>query len=92
MLFTLKILFPHFDTKDLFANTILSILPMTLLSSIISYTTHTFSLSKALLYCIPALGGGVIGAFLLEKIKTEWLKFLFAILLLYSGITMIIDG
>ena len=46
-----------------------------------------FSLGRELF--IPCALGGVAGALLLDRIKTEWLSVIFAILVIYSGTCMI---
>ena len=40
-------------------------------------------------FALPAAAGGILGAFLLEKIGTKWLRRLFAGLMLYSGLKLI---
>ena len=39
-------------------------------------------------FAIPAIIGGVIGAFLIDRIRTLWLRRIFAALLLYSGLKL----
>ncbi len=49
------------------------------------------SLDPAVLprFVLPAAAGGVVGAFLMDKIRLFWLRKLFAALLLYSGLKLV---
>lgn len=38
---------------------------------------------------LPAVLGGAVGAFLVDKMQTKWLNTIFAALVIYSGINMI---
>ena len=38
---------------------------------------------------VPAVLGGAVGAFLVDKMQTKWLNTIFAALVIYSGINMI---
>ncbi len=38
---------------------------------------------------LPAIVGGVVGAFLVDKMQTKWLNAIFAGLIIYSGINML---
>ena len=69
----------------LFATTLISIVAM------VRYAKQgmvDFSLGGELF--LPCALGGLFGAFLLNKIKTEWLSAIFAILVIYSGTCMIL--
>lgn len=39
--------------------------------------------------CLPAILGGIVGAILIDKLKPKWLNSIFAILIIYSGISML---
>lgn len=72
-------------STTLFATTLISIVAM------VRYAKQgmvDFSLGGELF--LPCALGGLFGAFLLNKIKTEWLSAIFAILVIYSGTCMIL--
>ena len=51
----------------------------------------TLSFQAASPYILPALIGGTAGGLLLRVIRTSWLKTLFALLLIYGGIRMVLS-
>lgn len=79
----------EFDEKDAFA----AVLPVTCALSVISVLMYIMkgkiSLSTdTLIYLPSAIVGGICGAFLLNKIKVEWLKNIFSFLVVYAGLSM----
>lgn len=77
------------DKKDIFA-TSLCITVLISLASLLNYATMgnvDWDISvKAIL---PALAGGALGAFLVDKISSNLLSIIFAVLLIYSGVCLI---
>ncbi len=80
---------PDFDKKDLFAMTVLCVAIMSLSSLFLYMRNGTVTLSQISPTLIPAFIGGLIGAYLLDKIDTKWLNRIFAILIIYAGATLI---
>lgn len=78
------------DPKDNFASAIAAILPMSVVSAGNYLKNGSVDLSDALPYILPAVVGGLLGALLLARIKTELLKRIFSFVLLYAGVNMII--
>ena len=78
--------------RDTFASTLAAILPITALSAILYSLEEsgTPSISELAPLILPAIAGGAIGAFLLHRINTMFLKKIFALLILYSGISMVL--
>lgn len=77
------------DKKVNFATTLVATAIISLVT-VVRYAKQDmvdFSLGGALF--IPCALGGVAGALLLDRIKTEWLGVIFAILVIYSGTCMI---
>ena len=77
------------DKKVNFATTLVATAIISLVT-VVRYAKQDmvdFSLGGALF--IPCALGGVAGALLLDRIKTEWLSVIFAILVIYSGTCMI---
>ncbi len=76
--------------RDIFANVIAATLPISFLSAAIYALRGNIDFSRFGVYVIPAVLGGLLGAFLLSKISTAWLKGIFAIIVVWSGIYMIL--
>ncbi len=76
--------------RDIFANVIAAALPISLFSTIIYGVRGDLSLHKFENFVIPAICGGLVGAYLLSKISPIWLKRIFALLVIWSGIYMVI--
>jgi len=76
--------------KEAFAVSCVAVLAFSTVSCL-SYTGKgTFGFLDAAPYLLPALIGGLIGALVLHRINTIWLKKIFAVLLIYGGIRMIL--
>lgn len=78
----------EYHTKDIFAMTVGSVLIMSASSLFIYMRSGELSLSETANYLIPAAAGGVIGAFLLDKTNAAIMKKIFAVLVIYAGITL----
>ncbi len=76
--------------RDIFANVIAATLPISLFSTIIYGMRGDLQVQKFGNFVIPAVVGGLAGAYLLSKISPIWLKRFFAILVIWSGIYMVI--
>lgn len=90
IIFILQKLFPDSDPKDNFASAIACILPMSVVSAGFYLNGGSVVLSDVLIYIIPAVVGGVLGALLLCRFKTKLLKKLFACLVIWAGVNMLI--
>ncbi len=76
--------------RDNFAATIACILPVTLLSAFLYAKDGRMDVYAVAPLVLPAILGGFVGAWFLGKINTVLLKRLFALLVIYSGISMIL--
>ena len=77
-------------SKDSFATTLLAIIVISLFG-IFSYKDASMIDFKLLLKIAPfGAIGGLLGAFLVEKINAKILNTIFAILIIYSGISMLL--
>ena len=85
LIFMMGILLPRSEPKDIFATAVLSILPMSAVSAYFYYRGGGVGISEYAPYYASALFGGVLGAVLLDKISTDWLKAIFAVLMLWAG-------
>ena len=77
------------DAKDAFAQSLLMILPLSIVSVFVYCQTGGVSLAQMLPYLFPAVIGGILGAYLADKINARVLKIIFAILVVYSGVRVI---
>ena len=71
------------------ATSIAVILPISLLSSVLYYTGGYVPLTETLYMCGGAIAGGLIGAFLLSKVKVKLLNRIFTLLILASGVRLL---
>lgn len=79
-----------FDTKDIFATVVAIILPMSFVSALCYTAGQSVTFSDAVPYIIPGIIGGILGGILLDIINTNALKKLFAIMVIYAGVRMIL--
>ena len=80
---------PDYHTKDIFAMTVGAVLIMSTASLFMYIRNGSVSAADMTGYLLPAAIGGVIGAFLLDKLNAALMKKLFAALVVYAGITLI---
>lgn len=78
------------STKDIFAMTLVSSAIMSFSSAVFYLRGGAFSLSDAAPYILPAVVGGVLGAFLLEKLSPKFFKKLFSLLVVWAGVSMMV--
>ena len=93
--FVLKFLNKHknnknTDMKDVMATTISVVIPMSIVSSVIYMAKEKIIYRELLTYLPAALIGGLIGAVLLDKLKFKIVKKIFAAILIYAGIRIIL--
>ena len=77
--------------KDDYVTALCCMLPLSLLSSLLYLRTGAFSgvpFSRALPYFLGAVPGGVLGAYLLDRVKPKTAQLLFALLVVFGGARM----
>lgn len=79
----------EYSTKDIFAMTVISVLVMSLSSVFMYFSSGKSDISEAVPYLFPAVLGGVAGAFALSYLKASLLKKIFALIMIYGGISLI---
>ena len=79
-----------YSTKDIFAITLCSSVIMSLASLLFYLSSGCFSISDSALYMLAAVPGGVLGAILLDKLSSKTMKLIFALLVVWAGISMMI--
>ena len=88
-IFTLNALTKN-DKKDNFASTLLAIIPISLVGIYAYFVAGSVDFSILSSVSLPALFGGLLGAFLTDKLKIKWLNLIFGGLILYSGVSMLL--
>lgn len=78
------------QSKQAHATSIALILPLSLISLAVYYLNGNLNLMEGLPFFIPALLGSACGAWCLKKISATALKLIFALLILYSAIRMLL--
>ena len=78
------------DKRDIFANALAAMLPVTAIS-VISYAARgDIHLEGTEIYVFPAIIGGLLGAWLLDKIRFSTARRLFSFIVIASGIAMLL--
>ncbi len=85
-----KLLKKQAEPRDIFANALCVMLPLSAVSCIVYYLRGQVSFGSFPPLIIPAVTGGIIGGILLGKIKSGALKKIFAILVVISGVILIL--
>ncbi len=75
--------------KDNFAMTVATVIPISVFSLYNYVTKVNADLGGSLVYLIPGAIGGILGAYVTDKIKGEHLKLIFAVLTVIAGINML---
>ena len=78
------------DRRDLFANALCVIFPLSITSLVIYAIRGNIDTGGFGLYFIPAIAGGIIGALLLGKLKDTVLRRLFALIIVFSGVMLMV--
>ena len=76
--------------KDVFANVVAAMLPMTAVSAVIYAVRGNLDLKQSAPFLLPAVIGGIVGALLLGHVNTGGLKKTFAALVVFSGLRLIL--
>ena len=74
------------DQRRAFATSVAIILPLCVLSSVIYFFRGGLDLSAALPYLLGGLAGGWIGGRVFRRLNMDWLRRVFALLILYGGV------
>ena len=75
--------------KEARATAIFCILPMVLVTAILYWTGNYINWKTGILCCIGGIIGSFIGSKLLAILKGKYLKLIFIIFLIYSGIKIV---
>ncbi len=80
------------EDKKARGTAVLCILPMVITSSIFYYKDKFINWQIGIMCAIGGIVGGIIGAKLLKKIKTKYIRILFTCFLLYVSVKMLIGS
>ena len=75
--------------KEAQINAVATILPITVISSIIYLINGNVNFSDAGIYLIPGLLGSILGTFVIKKASSRALSIFFALFMLWAGGRMI---
>ncbi len=76
------------DKRNIYVNSQAAMIPGCALSCILYSARGMLNVRGFSVLAIPAVIGGFIGSLILPKIKVTWLKGVFAVLVIWSGIRM----
>ena len=76
------------EQKSAQINAVATILPITIISSIIYLFQGNVNFSDAYIYLIPGLIGSVTGTFLIKKMSNSILTISFAIFMIWAGVRL----
>lgn len=77
------------DGKDFFINAQAAMLPVTAVSCFMYASRGMLNTESFGVYAIPAVIGGILGGFLLAKMDVKWIKRIFAVIVIWSGVRML---
>ncbi len=80
----------HLQDRQAHATAISMTLPLSLVSGWLYLRSGAFTLQEAYPYLLPGLLGALIGSFALKRIPIRLLQRLFAALVLYAGIRLLL--
>ena len=79
-----------YERRDLYANALCAMLPISAVSCV-RYALAGHLVTEGFgVFVLPAVLGGIVGGFLLGRLRASLLKKLFGILVVYSGVLLII--
>ena len=78
------------DKRDVYINSQAAMIPGCMLSCFIYASRGSLDTTGFSIFAIPAAIGGIIGSLLLSKIQSVWIAKLFALLVIWSGMRMLL--
>jgi len=74
------------ERRQAFASSLAVILPLCAVSAAVYFFRGHLEITAALPYLLGGLAGGFIGGRVFKRMSMEWLRRIFAILILYGGV------
>lgn len=78
------------NSKDNFATCLCATVPISFIAMFNYIKNQNIDFSLLSKIWLPVSLGGFVGAFLTDKLKINWINSVFAILVIYSGISLIV--
>lgn len=79
------------DQGEAQINAVATILPITIISTIIYLKNGNVNFSDSYAFLLPGLLGSAAGAFLIKKIKNKTLSYAFSLFMIWAGVRLIIN-
>ncbi len=79
------------DKRNIYVSSQAAMIPSCALSCWIYHINGKLDITGSLLLAVPAAIGGIVGGLVLTKIKVDWVKAIFALLVIFSGVRMIMS-
>ena len=76
------------SSRDIFANSLCVMFPISLVSCLVYFLRGGIEVPSLGLFLLPAVVGGAVGGFALSRINTAFLKKIFSLLVIVSGIIL----
>ena len=76
--------------RDVYATALSVMLPVSVFSAVYYARAGALDMAAFSPLLLPSVAGGVLGAYLLDRLRVDWLKRLFALIVLISGVLMIV--
>jgi len=80
----------HDEMKDILATIIAAIIPVSIVSAVVYMIRGEIIYTALPVYLPAALTGGIIGALLLQRLHFKIIKKIFAALIIYAGVRMVL--
>ena len=78
------------EKRDNFVTCALAVIPISLVGSFAYFGAGSVDFSMLSRSYLPAITGGILGAFLFERLKVSFLNLIFGALVIYSGVSMLL--
>lgn len=78
--------------RDIYANSLAVMLPISVFSATRYAAAGALDMTSFAPMILPSLLGGILGGFLLDRLHLSFLRKLFSLLVLISGVLMIVRG
>lgn len=89
IIFLLKFMTKN-EPKNNLTTALFSIIPISIIGSLAYFRSGSVDFSVLSAASLPALVGGISGAFLMDKLNIKWLDLILGGLVIYSGINLIL--
>ena len=89
LVFVLSALLGRERGKEVFVLSSFGILVFSLISAATYGNGGSLATAELPRFALPAAAGGVVGALLLDRLQLRWVRRIFAVILLYSGLKLV---